>query len=1653
MATFTAVDPEGKSVTWSVVATDPGGTDLAADDFTDSALFKISKSGELTFMDPPDYEAPGGGGDNDSNTYMLVVAASDGVETAYKKVEVEVTNVEEDATTSIELSSLQPQISTPITVDYVDVVGNPLVNAGGGPNDAIVDPDQDKSDPSTTIPAEDVEWQWSKSSSRTGTYTDIPGDGAAKTSTYEPASQDRGMYLRVTATYEDGEGEGKTVVATSAYPVRAFPSGNSAPAFPTDFGPDPDDENVTLTAPMAEADDGATEGDDVGDPVEANDANNDRLTYSLEADGTGTAEDADVFQIDRMTGQVTVGLGKTVSPEGDTAEPASVTKDDMFTVTIKATDPSSLVAMVVMTITVDEVDEAPVFTAGKMSHSHAENTDAAEVVYPFVAYDPEAQDVTYSLSGADAGKFAITGGALTFDDSPNFEARGSADGDNVYELTVKAASTGTQDGATEKSTTVDVTVEVTNVDEPGTVTLSASQPRIGVEIRADTPVDPDGGVTGVTWQWSIADNAAFDTNDADIKDATNAGYTPVTADDGKFLRVTASYTDAEGEGKTADGMPATPNVMVVKVRNLAPAFTDEDDDTAGIQVDDREVAESAAANDNVGAVVVATDDDDAETDDDDSILYLLSGADAASFDIDSTGQIMVGASAKLDHETNPAYEVTVTARDLEGLSSSVDVTIKVTDVDEPPDISGPSSKMYAENGEGVVAVFTADDPEMKSVTWSVVADASVSTDIDVADVADSALFKISKSGELTFMDPPDYEAPGGGGDNDSNTYMLVVAASDGAEAEAKTAYKKVTVEVTNVEEDATTGIEMSSLQPQVSTAITVDYVDGVGNPLVNAGGGPNDAIVDPDQDKSDPSTTIPAGDVKWQWSKSSRRTGTYVDITGYDAAETATYTPASQDRGMYLRVTATYEDGEGEGKTVVATSMYPVRAFPSGNSAPAFPDDFNAEEDDDQLPMAEADDGATEGDDVGDPVEANDANDDRLTYSLEADGTGTAEDADVFQIDRMTGQVTVGLGKTVSPEGDTAEPASVTKDDMFTVTIKATDPSSLVAMVVMTITVDEVDEAPVFTAGKMSHSHAENTDAAEVVYPFVAYDPEAQDVTYSLSGADAGKFAITGGALTFDDSPNFEARGSADGDNVYELTVKAASTGTQDGATEKSTTVDVTVEVTNVDEPGTVTLSASQPRIGVEIRADTPVDPDGGVTGVTWQWSIADNAAFDTNDADIKDATNAGYTPVTADDGKFLRVTASYTDAEGEGKTADGMPATPNVMVEKVRNLAPVFTDEDTTDDAPGIQVDDREVAESAAANDNVGAVVAATDTADADGTDDNSILYLLSGAEAASFEINSGTGQITVGASAKLDHETNPAYQVTVTARDPEGLSSSVDVTIKVTDVNEAPKIMRAPDANVAPEFADSEDGARSVAEDTAAGEAIGNPVAASDANRDALTYALSGTDAASFDIDTGSGQLMTLAALDYETKATYSVTVTASDSGGLSDSIDVTITVTDVNEAPVAPTVANQTATKDTAFSYTVPAFTDPEGGTITYAATLSDDSALPGWLSFNASTRELSGTPLEADTPASPTIKVSATDDGSPSASAQVTFTLTVGEEAPTTLLVRYDGDKDGWIQLEEARVAVGDYFAPPKGEKLSLADTRKVVGLYFEYKNSQ
>ena len=106
----------------------------------------------------------------------------------------------------------------------------------------------------------------------------------------------------------------------------------------------------------------------------------------------------------------------------------------------------------------------------------------------------------------------------------------------------------------------------------------------------------------------------------------------------------------------------------------------------------------------------------------------------------------------------------------------------------------------------------------------------------------------------------------------------------------------------------------------------------------------------------------------------------------------------------------------------------------------------------------------------------------------------------------------------------------------------------------------------------------------------------------------------------------------------------------------------------------------------------------------------------------------------------------------------------------------------------------------------------------------------------------------------------------------------------------------------NTAPTFS-SPTASRSVAENSAAGTNVGAPVTATDADSgDTLTYTLDGTDAASFDIVSTSGQIQTTSGVtyDYETKSSYAVIVKADDDNGGSDTIMVTITVTDVDESP---------------------------------------------------------------------------------------------------------------------------------------------------------
>ena len=91
---------------------------------------------------------------------------------------------------------------------------------------------------------------------------------------------------------------------------------------------------------------------------------------------------------------------------------------------------------------------------------------------------------------------------------------------------------------------------VTNVDEPGTVSLDGVAPYPGVDLTA-TLADPDGeDRVGAEWQWSRSRSKTSGSYNA-IEDAEEATYSPVSGDVGFYLRATVTYNDGHGPDKSA----------------------------------------------------------------------------------------------------------------------------------------------------------------------------------------------------------------------------------------------------------------------------------------------------------------------------------------------------------------------------------------------------------------------------------------------------------------------------------------------------------------------------------------------------------------------------------------------------------------------------------------------------------------------------------------------------------------------------------------------------------------------------------------------------------------------------------------------------------------------------------------------------------------------------------------------------------------------------------------------------------------------------------------------------------------------------------------------------------------------------------------------
>lgn len=129
--------------------------------------------------------------------------------------------------------------------------------------------------------------------------------------------------------------------------------------------------------------------------------------------------------------------------------------------------------------------------------------------------------------------------------------------------------------------------------------------------------------------------------------------------------------------------------------------------------------------------------------------------------------------------------------------------------------------------------------------------------------------------------------------------------------------------------------------------------------------------------------------------------------------------------------------------------------------------------------------------------------------------------------------------------------------------------------------------------------------------------------------------------------------------------------------------------------------------------------------------------------------------------------------------------------------------------------------------------------------------------------------------------------------------------------------------------------------------------------------------------------------------TAGTLTLRVLATDAAGLTAEALFNLDVQSANTAPVlnAP-LASQLAVANSALTYVIPGetFTDADAGDVlTLDVTLDDGSALPDWLSFDGTTRTLSGTPPLA---ARGTLQLRVTAVDVAGASAQTTLLIDVG-----------------------------------------------------------
>ena len=973
------------------------------------------------------------------------------------------------------------------------------------------------------------------------------------------------------------------------------------------------------------------------------------------------------------------------------------------------------------------INHPPVFDPTAYSFTLAENqpgTPTAHLLGTVTATDADKTSVSYSLLvGTGSVRFSLdaTSGVLSYiDTGEDYEARSDA-----YTLTVQA----TDSDSAALVVTAEVTVTIADrndaplFDSPAySFTLAENQPGDAAPLPIGTVTATDADRNTVSYSLSVGTGSVRFS-----LDATSGVLSYISSGEDYETRSDAYTLTVQAIDGASTALVAVAQVMV-NIANLndnLPAFVD-----ASYSFTLAENQPGDAAPLPIGTVE-ATDADGPP------VGYGLSRSSATThFSLDASNGVLYYIGSSEDYETrSDAYTLTVTA--IDGASTDSVVTAQVTvDIANRND-SLPVFRQFAyifelaENQSGTVAAVVIG-------TVAVTGETEGETVIYTLTAADLTRFTLAASGGvLSYIDSgEDYETP-------PNSYTLTVRASD-SDSTALMVTAQVTVNIANRNDNppmfatATYFFTLAENQSGTATAVVIGTVTTTDADTTDA-----------DRNTASYSLLVGTGSVRFSLDATSGVLG-YID-TGEDyEARSDAYT---------LTVTASDSDSTA----LMATAQVTVNIANRNDNPPAFvgaPYSFTLAENQSGAPTAHL---------LG-SVAATDPDGADVGYSLLV-GAGSVR----FSLDATSGVLSyIGSGEDFE-----------TRSDAYALTVQATDSDStaLVATAQVTVSLDNVNEAPLFDPSAYTFELAENqsgTPTAHLLGTVTTIDADENTASYSLTAGDATLFSLgaTSGVLSYIGSgEDYETR-SAD---AYTLTVQA------------------------IDSTSTALMAMAEVTVALANRNDAPAfdSPAYTFTLVENQSGTATPVVIGTVMATDADENTASYSLSVGDAALFsLAVSDGVLRYIGSGEDADSAPTRYTLTVQAIDavSTALVVTAQVTVNIA---NVNDNPplfatatyfftLAENQSGT-AAAVIIGSVRATDADG---DAVTYAF-GADTTLFSLDATNGVLSYIGSGEDFESATTSYTLNVVAASGAlsasgAMTVSTTVTVRVTDVDETGAVRR---------------------------------------------------------------------------------------------------------------------------------------------------------------------------------------------------------------------------------------------------------------------